>query len=911
MAKLLGSFGADLLRGTADDDVLEGFAGDDRLEGRGGNDVLIGGIGLDLLLGGTGNDTYVIDDAREINKRTSDRGIDTVSSTVTYTLGIEQENLLLLGTAALNGAGNTNANILTGNAANNTLSGGAGNDTLSGGAGDDRILGGAGNDVLLFDALDTSGVDGGRGIDTLRITGTTPVDFVSLDSTGSRFSNIEVLDLRGAGGQTVTLDQATVEGLSATTNTLRIKGTAADTVETQGFWSTLPDITLESVTYHQFQRGAAKLQVQVGVDTAGITVALELVALAGTNGFRISGEAADDRSGYSVSSAGDVNGDGFEDLLIGLYFAEPIGPDSGSSYVVFGAASGFPADLNLSALNGTNGFQLNGEAVGGYWGLSVSGAGDVNGDGFDDLLIGVGGGGIFDGLADPGEIYVVFGAASGFESSFDPATLEGSNGFHLLREAPYEGAAISVSNAGDLNGDGFDDLLILEAYGANLFDASSGASYVVFGAAASFASTLDLAALDGTDGFQLSGAVTDGRIGDAVSSAGDVNGDGFDDLVIGAARAAPNGASSGASYVVFGAASGFSANLDLATLNGTNGFQVNVVVPFDRSGYSVCGAGDVNGDGFDDLLISVERSDRPDGLGAYSVSYVVFGAAMGFSANLDLANLNGTKGFRVRGETMGYSPASVVSGAGDVNGDGFDDLLIGDSYPVPNGSLYGASFVVFGGDFRGEVTFLGDANDNTFTGGGSAEIIVGGLGGDTLNGGDGADVLNGGAGNDVLHGDLSADHLEGGSGADSLDGGADADHLEGDNGADSLDGGSGNDVLIGGADHDVFLFNDPLGASNIDRIMDFGGAGATVMDVVHLDNAVFTALLTEGALAESMFESGAGLSAAGTSDGRIVYDTVAGGLYYDADGSGGGAAVQFAVIAAAVDGLAAADFFVV
>ena len=189
---------------------------------------------------------------------------------------------------------------------------------------------------------------------------------------------------------------------------------------------------------------------------------------------------------------------------------------------------------------------------------------------------------------------------------------------------------------------------------------------------------------------------------------------------------------------------------------------------------------------------------------------------------------------------------------------------------------------------------------------------MGGLGNDTLNGGAGADVLNGGRGDDLLNGDAGADHLSGGTGADMLNGGDHVDRLEGDEGADTLDGGLGNDVLVGGAGNDVFLFNDALGAGNVDRIMDFGGAGAAVnvLDLIHLDNAIFTAL-TAGALAGAAFESGAGLTVAGTSAGRVVYDTTSGGLYYDTDGFGGNAAVQFASIATAVDGLTAQDFLVV
>jgi len=118
---------------------------------------------------------------------------------------------------------------------------------------------------------------------------------------------------------------------------------------------------------------------------------LNLSTLNGINGFRINGIAADDGSGYSVSSAGDVNGDGIDDLIIGASGADPNGSSSGQSYVVFGNRSGFGTVLNLSTFNGSNGFIINGSAIDDYSGVSVSSAGDVNGDGIDDLIIGANG----------------------------------------------------------------------------------------------------------------------------------------------------------------------------------------------------------------------------------------------------------------------------------------------------------------------------------------------------------------------------------------------------------------------------------------------------------------------------------------------------------------------------------------
>ena len=426
----------------------------------------------------------------------------------------------------------------------------------------------------------------------------------------------------------------------------------------------------------------------------GVPASLDLSALDGTNGFVLNGLDPGDFSGISVAGAGDVNGDGVDDLIIGAPNADPNGNSSGESYVVFGRSDGFPASLDLSALDGDNGFVLNGIDSGDGSGGWVAGAGDVNGDGVDDVIIGA-------YRADPngkgyaGESYVVFGTRDGVPATLELSALDGTNGFVLNGIDALDRSGRSVAGAGDVSGDGVDDVISGADFAGPNGNSWAGESYVVFGTRDGVPATLELSALDGTNGFVLNGIDESDFSGRSVSGAEDVNGDGVDDLIIGAEGADPNGDSSGESYVVFGTRDGFPASLELSALDGTNGFVLNGIDPGDDSGPSVAGAGDVNGDGVDDLIIGANGAD-PNGKGYAGESYVVFGTRDGFPASLELSALDGTNGFVLSGIDAFDGSGGSVAGAGDVNGDGVDDLIIGADGADPNGNDSGESYVVFG-----------------------------------------------------------------------------------------------------------------------------------------------------------------------------------------------------------------------
>ncbi|MDB5540616.1 MAG: Ca2+-binding protein toxin-related [Devosia sp.] len=495
----------------------------------------------------------------------------------------------------------------------------------------------------------------------------------------ARTPRIEPLEARIAPAFAAVIDLASLPAAQAVAITSAqanddFGGSVSDAGDING--DHIDDFVIGAFTANADSSGASYI---VFGQAGGLSPSISLGSLDGTNGFRINGEPGEEFSGVSVSAAGDVNGDGIGDLIIGASQADANGTDSGAAYVLFGHGGNFFSPMSLSSLIGQTGFKIIGEAAMNNLGASVSGAGDVNGDGFDDVIVGAAG-----NANTAGAAYVIYGKPGAFSSPINPANLNGLDGVKIFGAGVNARLGASVSGAGDVNGDGLADMVI-GAPGLSPNVLGSGGAYVVFGRAGGFNSPLNLSNyISGNNGFVYFGVSPSAFTGSTVGSAGDVNGDGYADLFIGASGDNAGGAASGAAFVVYGHGGTFASPFQLSPFDTAHGFQIIGAAPNDRVATTLHTLGDFNADGFPDLVLGSDHGG-PNGTG---VAYVVFGRAGGFET-LSLSGLDGTNGFKVIG-TSGLLSANIsVSTAGDPNADGFADLLLGS--PVT-----GAAFVLYG-----------------------------------------------------------------------------------------------------------------------------------------------------------------------------------------------------------------------
>ncbi len=375
----------------------------------------------------------------------------------------------------------------------------------------------------------------------------------------------------------------------------------------------------------------------------------------------MTGEAANNSFGYSVSDAGDVNGDGFADVYVGAY---GFSASQGRAYLYYGGTS----------MNSAVDIFMTGEETLNYFGYSVSGGGDVNGDGFADMIVGA-----YGFNSNTGRAYVYTNTMRG----------EDIPDVVMIGEAAANYFGRSVSNAGDLNNDGFDDVII----GASYPPSSTRKAYIFYGGEI-MNSEADLT---------LSGTTPNASFGYSVSSAGDVNGDEYDDVIVGEPGTSK-------AYIFYGGVS----------MNNVADVVLTGEVAGDFFGGSVSLAGDVNGDGYDDVIVG----DLGYNIGI-GRAYIFYGDA----------NMNSISDVIMTGEAIEDYFGNPVSSAGDVNGDGYSDVIVGAAGYVQG---LGRAYIYFGGasmnntadvtitiGVTGDIPSVSASSAGDVNGDGYSDVIIG------------------------------------------------------------------------------------------------------------------------------------------------------------------------------------------
>jgi hypothetical protein len=381
-----------------------------------------------------------------------------------------------------------------------------------------------------------------------------------------------------------------------------------------------------------------------------MTKTINLEQLTVSQGFNITGSSSS-RSGYSVSWAGDMNGDGIPDFIVGAFYANSY---AGKAYVIYGGSS--LSNIDLDNLTIEQGFMISGNNYHDGIGYSVSWAGDVNKDGYADIIVGS------DYInTSSGKAYIIFGGPSLVNVNVN--SLTPTQGITITGFNYNDGFGTAVGGVGDVNKDGYDDF----AVGApTTYDAESytGEVYVIYGGPS--LSDINVGSMTLAQGITITGTYNS-YIGYSISGA-DVNKNGYSDVLIGSDRSLNT-------YVIYGGPS--PSNVNLANFSATQGVTIS------GAAYSVSGAGDFNGDGYPDIISGSSSGGK---------CYVVYGSDS-LPSYIDLLySLTTTQGIVISGGSGGCS----VGAAGDVNGDGYADVIVG---------FYGESksYVIYGGPSLGNI----------------------------------------------------------------------------------------------------------------------------------------------------------------------------------------------------------------
>jgi len=928
-----GGDGDDRLRGDNGNDAVMGGAGNDTISGEAGNDTLDGGAGDDVVRGGDGDDRVIVSAGADTLR--GDAGIDTLDfKNGTAFLTFNLSPLTFVGDVAGLGVQSIAGfeNVIASNFGS-LVEGDDFSNRLTGGEGDDELFGGNGDDTLVSSsrASDTNRLTGGSGRDCFEITITNQTvvikdfdfqnDLVFLDDpavVGSIFYYVSGPDRFQIGDLTLVF-----EGLDVVAD---LHASDFSDISCEDYWAMTIDIT----------------------------------TLSPNQGFVVKGGGSNDDFGESVSS-GDINGDGLSDIAFGARDltsgSDYFNSIQGETYIIFGDKS-TPGTLddagrrviNAGSFDPDTGFVFQGNFDGG---ADDSAFVDLNGDGFDDLTVGndsvlahndppV-------GQRESGEIHTLFGGDQTFGTGDGNGRavvredqVDAASGFIATGSAQEAAFGKPVANIGDINGDGIADLGVGERNNSDRGDRSGQAVFVFgqrggFGVEAEGARYVDTRFLEPDEGSVVRGERLLDQAGGSVSKAGDFNGDGIDDVIVGAPNARPSNDTDfvpGRAYIIYGSTDPIGTpNADgligynLAGLFHFRGVVIEGGAHRDFLGQNIAGGGDINGDGYTDAAFVSSTPIDAAGVERDSAVQIVFGGPGEHGDRddnnrdvVDTGAMSAAQGVTIYAAHAGDDINSVAFT--DFNGDGLSDIVIGATGRVPaTDTLNGVVYIVFGtetgfgtldadgraiveladlsvgegvrilaesdgealgGDVTGVTDFNGDGFGDIAIGDSRSSIDFYSQGsGYVVYGGlfgtdETAVTETGTAGADQLIGSPSDDVINGAGGGDVIKTGRGDDQITiGDDAYFRIDGGTGFDALLIGGLGLFTLEAAQIAIRNIDRF-DLSGGGDDTLSILS-DLAV----LNMSGQSNSLFVTG------DTGDGvELATDFAAGATGQDALGTG-------------------------
>ena len=853
-------------------DTVTGNAADNVIEGGVGHDTLIGGSGVDTLHGGDGDDTITSDGDTGVYN--GNAGNDTMFSGVGNEfmdggVGIDLidhaswdgDYVFDMSTGLTNWVGETYLNFeqarmgdgndtVTGNAADNVIEGGVGNDTLSGVDGNDILEGGAGDDSL----------DGGAGTDTASYLSAAVGVTVNLALAGGQntvgagidtLSNVE--NLQGSNfGDTLTGNGAGNLLFGGDGNDQLDGGTGADTLnggddDDLYLVDHVGDVAAED--FNDFPGGVDSVQSSV---THTLGFGIEHLTLTGTAVI----------NGTGNGNNNTILGNSGNNILDGGLGDDVLNGGAGTDAVSYGtAAAGVTVSLLLAGAQNTIGAGID----------TLSNFENLRGSAFDDALTGDGKSNILiGGLGND----LLNGGAATDTVSYETATAGVTVSLLLAGAQNTIGAGTdTLSNFESLRGSNFNDMLTGNG-GTNILTGGVG-NDVLNGDAGSDTASYETASAGVTVSLALAGPQnTVGAGTDTLSNFENLRGSNFNDTLTGNA----------ASNVIIG-------HVGDDLLNGDAGT--------DTASYETSTVG---------VTVSLAIAGAQNTIGAGTDTLINFEHLRGGVAN---DTLTGNGGSNIITGGLGND---VLDGGAGTDTASYDTAFGG---VTVNLGLVGAQNTVNAGTdtLSNFENLKGSIHNDTLTGNAASNVIIGDQGNDVLNGDAGIDTASyetakagvvvslllagvgqntGNAGTDTL---LNFENLRGSNFNDTL---------TGDAGGNTLLGGLGNDTMTGNGGADSFVFNTALNAAtNTDIITDF----IPVDDTLTLENAIFTQFVATGAIPTGTFVSNAG-GIAGDANDVLLYDTTTGKLFYDADGNGAGAKVEFVTLVG-IPALTAADFAII